>query len=138
MLSKESYNFSHVTNTKRRSSNEDPRKHNNAQSLTSSINGSFAIRKGDWKLIFAPSSGGWSYPRPIDIERENLNLPTMQLYNLKNDILKKTNIKNISVKKINDNKYRLLTGPFKNFNALKNTYISLNNLGFENLNVYKK
>ena len=29
-----------------------------------SMNGSFAIRKGDWKLIMAPGSGGWSYPRP--------------------------------------------------------------------------
>ncbi len=42
------------------------------------------------------------------------------------------------VKKINDNKYRLLVGPFENFNALKTTYISLNNLGFDNLNVYKE
>ena len=48
------------------------------------------------------------------------------------------NINNISVKKINNNKYRLLVGPFKNFNALKNTYISLNNLGFEELNIYKE
>ena len=32
----------------------------------------------------------------------------------------------------------LLVGPFKNFNALKTTYISLNNLGFENLNIYKE
>ena len=57
--------------------------------------------------------------------------------NLKNDISKKTNIKNISVKKINNKKFRLLVGPFKNFNALKNTYISLNNLGFEDLNINK-
>ena len=57
--------------------------------------------------------------------------------NLKNDISKKTNIKNISVKKINNKKFRLLVGPFKNFNALKNTYISLNKLGFESLNVYR-
>ena len=33
-----------------------------------SINGSFAIRKGDWKLIMCPGSGGWSYPRPKDVE----------------------------------------------------------------------
>ena len=43
----------------------------------------------------------------------------------------------MSVKKINNNKYRLLAGPFKNFNTLKTTYISLNNLGFEGLHVYK-
>ena len=54
------------------------------------------------------------------------------------DLKKKTNLKNISVKKINNNKYRLLVGPFKNFNALKTTYISLNNLGFEQLNIYNE
>ena len=57
--------------------------------------------------------------------------------NLKNDLIQKTKMNNISVKKINNNKYRLLAGPFKNFNALKTTYISLNNLGFEGLNIYK-
>lgn len=49
-----------------------------------SINGSFAIRQGDWKLIMCPGSGGWSFPRPgnkavID------TLPPIQLYNLKQD-----------------------------------------------------
>jgi len=58
--------------------------------------------------------------------------------NLKKTLIKKTNFDNIFVKKINNNKYRLLVGPFENFNSLKNTYISLNNLGFENLNVYKE
>ena len=58
--------------------------------------------------------------------------------NLKKDLVKKTKMNNISVKKINDKKYRLLVGPFKNFNALKTTYISLNNLGFENLNIYRQ
>lgn len=48
-----------------------------------SINGSFAIRKGDWKLILCPGSGGWSYPRPN--ETKNLDLPPIQLYNLKRD-----------------------------------------------------
>ena len=58
--------------------------------------------------------------------------------NLKNELIKKTKINNISVKKINNKKYRLLAGPFKNFNALKTTYISLNNLGFESLNIYNE
>ena len=58
--------------------------------------------------------------------------------NLKNELLAKTGFSNILVKKISNNKYRLLAGPFKNFNALKTTYISLNNLGFEALNVYRK
>ena len=58
--------------------------------------------------------------------------------NLKKELLEKTKMNNISVKKINNKKYRLLVGPFKNFNALKTTYISLNNLGFENLNIYRE
>ena len=45
-----------------------------------SVNGSFAIRKGPWKLILCPGSGGWSDPKPqapgIDL------LPPYQLYNL--------------------------------------------------------
>ena len=57
--------------------------------------------------------------------------------NLKKELIKKTNMNNISIKKINNKKYRLLVGPFKNFNALKTAYISLNNLGFEDLNIYK-
>ena len=52
------------------------------------------------------------------------------------ELIKKINIKNISVKKINNNKYRLLVGPFENFNALKTAYISLNILGFDHLNIY--
>ena len=58
-------------------------------------------------------------------------------YKLKNELIKKTKMDSISVEMINDKKYRLFAGPFKNFNALKTTYISLNNLGFENLNIYK-
>ena len=48
-----------------------------------SINGSFAIRMSDWKLIFAPGSGGWSEPKPNSDEA--LGLPKYQLYNLKED-----------------------------------------------------
>ncbi|MFS4417751.1 sulfatase family protein [Maribacter sp. 2307ULW6-5] len=48
-----------------------------------SINGSFALRKGDYKLIFAPDSGGWSPPVPgKDMAAK---LPPLQLYHLKND-----------------------------------------------------
>ena len=57
---------------------------------------------------------------------------------LKNELIKKTQSKKINIKKINDNKYRLLVGPFKNFNALKTTYISLNSLGFEDLNIIQE
>ncbi len=57
--------------------------------------------------------------------------------NLKKMLIEKTQSKKISVKKVNNTKYRLFAGPFENFNALKNIYISLNNLGFENLNIIK-
>ena len=55
---------------------------------------------------------------------------------LKKNLIKTTNSKKIIIKKINDKQYRLLVGPFNNFNALKAIYISLNNLGFEDLNIY--
>jgi len=45
-----------------------------------SVNGTFAIRKGDWKLITSKGSGGWSFPRPGDSTQ--VGLPEMQLYNL--------------------------------------------------------
>lgn len=55
-----------------------------------SINGSFAIRKGDWKLAMCPGSGGWSYPRP---GQDNMDsLPRVQLFNLKNDAGEKVNL----------------------------------------------
>jgi len=57
---------------------------------------------------------------------------------LKKELSKKISLNIISIKKINDTKYRLLAGPFENFNALKTTYISLNNLGFDDLNIYNE
>ena len=48
-----------------------------------SINGSFAIRKDDFKFIFTNDSGGWSYPRAWSKDGEGL--PKFQLYNLKTD-----------------------------------------------------
>jgi len=48
-----------------------------------SVNGSFAIRKGPWKLILCPGSGGWSYPKPDTPEIGSL--PPFQLYNLDMD-----------------------------------------------------
>jgi arylsulfatase A-like enzyme len=49
-----------------------------------SVNGSFAIRKGPWKLILCPGSGGWSDPKPNSPGIEEL--PPYQLYNLEQDI----------------------------------------------------
>ena len=59
-------------------------------------------------------------------------------YNLKKRLAAETKIDKFVVKKINSDTYRLMLGPFENFNALKSSYISLNNLGFEDLNVYKE
>jgi arylsulfatase A len=51
--------------------------------ISQSINGSFAIRDGDWKLALCPGSGGWSPPRPG--KDDTTGLPEFQLYNLKSD-----------------------------------------------------
>ena len=55
--------------------------------ISHSINGSFAIRQGDWKLCLCHGSGGWSVPRGSE-----KGLPTMQLYNLKDDRGERTNL----------------------------------------------
>jgi arylsulfatase A len=49
-----------------------------------SINGSFSIRRGKWKLEFCPGSGGWSDPKPKKALKEGL--PLIQLYDLEKDI----------------------------------------------------
>ena len=55
-----------------------------------SINGSFAIREGKWKLLLCPDSGGWSAPRP---GRDKINgLPPVQLYDLEKDPGEKQNL----------------------------------------------
>jgi arylsulfatase A-like enzyme len=55
-----------------------------------SINGSFAIREGDWKLCLCPGSGGWSAPRP---GRDDVSqLPPMQLFNLHDDVGEQHNL----------------------------------------------
>jgi len=56
-----------------------------------SINGSFAIRKGPWKLCLCPGSGGWSSPRP-NIALKDKSLPPIQLFNLDTDPAEKTNL----------------------------------------------
>ena len=50
-----------------------------------SIDGEFALRKGDWKLIMTPGSGGWSYPRKGANDSILATLPSRQLYNMAND-----------------------------------------------------
>ena len=55
-----------------------------------SINGTFSIRQGKWKLIFGPGSGGWSDPKPKRAREEKL--PLLQLYDLQQDIAEKNNV----------------------------------------------
>jgi len=55
-----------------------------------SIDGNFAIRKGDYKLILARGSGGWSAPTESDATK--LKLPPVQLYNLKTDMKEQYNL----------------------------------------------
>ena len=47
-----------------------------------SINGSFAIRQGPWKLCLCPDSGGWSDPKP---GKAPAGSPPFQLFNLRDD-----------------------------------------------------
>ncbi len=51
--------------------------------ISHSIGGSFSMRHGAWKLCLSAGSGGWSAPRESDAKKQGL--PTMQLFNLKND-----------------------------------------------------
>jgi arylsulfatase A-like enzyme len=55
-----------------------------------SINGSFAIRQGKWKLALCPGSGGWSAPRPG--RDDTSGLPPVQLYDLEADIGERRNV----------------------------------------------
>ena len=55
-----------------------------------SVNGSFAIRQGKWKLELCPDSGGWSEPKPRTPASKAL--PKVQLYDLSSDIGEKHNL----------------------------------------------
>jgi len=64
-----------------------------------SINGSFAIRKGNWKLLFCPGSGGWSLPKPIHrtvadkmSAEEVAKIDWVQLYDLSSDPAELNNV----------------------------------------------
>lgn len=55
-----------------------------------SINGSFAIRQGQWKLALCPDSGGWSDPKPGTPAAAKL--PPVQLYDLAGDPAETRNV----------------------------------------------
>lgn len=60
------------------------------QLVSHSINGSFAVREGSWKLLLCPDSGGWSAPRPGSPEAAQL--PPCQLYDLATDLGEQHNV----------------------------------------------
>jgi arylsulfatase A-like enzyme len=72
-----------------------------------SVNGSFAIRQGDWKLIMCPGSGGWSFPKPNDKAAID-TLPPVQLYNLREDPAESKNLQADKPEKVEEMK-ELLT-----------------------------
>lgn len=82
-VAEDSYSFLSALNIKSEAEKRESIVHH-------SINGSFAYRKGDFKVNFCPGSGGWSAPKPgskgID------SLPPVQLYNLKEDIGETNNL----------------------------------------------
>jgi len=55
-----------------------------------SIKGRFAIRQGKWKLELCPGSGGWEMPSDDAAFKEGL--PTIQLYNMHDDVGEQTDI----------------------------------------------
>ena len=64
-----------------------------------SINGTFAIRKGDWKLILGKDSGGFSR----GIKTEGIPVETEgQLYNLSKDPAEQNNLYATHVEKVNE------------------------------------
>jgi hypothetical protein len=54
---------------------------------------------------------------------------------VKNRLINETNISNIKIEKISENKFRVSSGFFNSFNSMKNTYYKINNIGFELLDV---
>ena len=57
--------------------------------VSQSINGSFALRDGQWKLCLSAGSGGWSSPKP---GAEEAGLPAVQLYDLSKDPGERNNL----------------------------------------------
>ena len=54
------------------------------------IRDSFSIRLGDWKLCLSAGSGGWSAPKEMEAKKQGL--PSIQLFNLKQDKAERKNL----------------------------------------------
>ena len=56
---------------------------------------------------------------------------------LKKRLINEFNIKNVLIKKISENNFRVYKGPFKNLEAIKNEFFNIKNLDFENIEFIK-
>tara|TARA_B100001175_G_C18971745_1_gene385575 strand:- start:61 stop:519 length:459 start_codon:yes stop_codon:yes gene_type:complete len=56
---------------------------------------------------------------------------------LKNRLLNEYNIKNIKIKKMSKNSYRIYLGPFNNLGSIRDEYNKLSKLEFENIEILK-
>ena len=54
---------------------------------------------------------------------------------VKNRFEKEANMENIKIKKISKTRFKIYSGPHVSLNSVQDTYFSLNELGFENLNI---
>ncbi|MGV3484670.1 MAG: sulfatase family protein [Planctomycetaceae bacterium] len=55
-----------------------------------SIQGKFAVREGNWKLVLSAGSGGWEKPGDADAAKQGS--PKVQLYDLSTDISETNNV----------------------------------------------
>jgi arylsulfatase A-like enzyme len=94
-----------------------------------SINGSFAIRKEEWKLIMCPGSGGWSFPRPNNKEAID-TFPEIQLYNLADDPGEVSNLQAQFPDKVNQLK-EILVAYINNGRSTPGTPQKNDSIGFE-------
>jgi len=68
---------------------KNPNKTNREDIVHHSINGSFSIRQGNWKLALCPGSGGWSAPKAGQTPEGS---PNLQLFDLSKDIAETNNV----------------------------------------------
>ena len=78
---------------------KDPTFTNRETIVHHSINGSFAIRQGKWKLALCSGSGGWSAPKPGQAPEGS---PSVQLFDLSHDIAETTNLQDKYPEKVEE------------------------------------